>query len=106
MPVSKDYVNSLPAIYRDVLAAFPGFDATRKSGYGLSFQSLYSALNGKYTLGDIKVACEQMEQAGVVQIRHVIFVHPTDDGEELIAAVTGASPAPGPAVPPFPALKH
>ena len=45
--VPHEYVENLPAIYRDLLAAFPQFDSTRKVGYGLSFQSLYSALEGK-----------------------------------------------------------
>jgi hypothetical protein len=102
MSVTADYVKNLPAIYRDILAAFPKFDATRKSGYGLAFQSLYSALNGKYTLGEIKLACEQMAQAGVMEIQHTIFAHPTETGEELIAAVVGGGPAPKFGVPPFP----
>ena len=65
MPISDEYVNSLPEIYRDMLAAFPQFNPTRKVGYGLAFQSLYSALDGKYTLGEIKMACENMAKGGV-----------------------------------------
>src|SRR6266571_1891642 len=88
VPITHEYVESLPAIYRDILAAFPQFDATRKIGYGLSYQSLYSALNGKYNLGEIRMACERMAEGGVMEIRNEIFVHPTPLGEELIAAVT------------------
>jgi hypothetical protein len=51
MAITAAYVKGLPEIYRDLLSAFPHFDATRKVGYGLSFQSLYSALEGKYKLG-------------------------------------------------------
>jgi len=105
IPINAEYVRSLPAIYRDILAAFPKFDPTRKVGYGLSFQSLYSALHGKYNLGDIKVAFEQMAQAGVMEIKNTIFASPTQRGEELIAAVTGATPASKSAVPAFPALQ-
>ncbi|MDD4890241.1 MAG: hypothetical protein PHU85_09960 [Phycisphaerae bacterium] len=94
MPVTKRYLNSLDKIYRDILAAFPQFDATRRVGYGLAYQSLYSALDGKYSLGEIKLACEQMAQGGAVEIRNKIFVHPTALGEELIAAITGQQPAP------------
>jgi hypothetical protein len=101
MPVTEDYVNALPQIYRDILAAFPRFDATRKVGYGLSYQSLYSALNGKYNLGEIRLACERMAEGGVMEIKNEIFAHPTPLGEELIAAVTGETEAPQ-AVPPFP----
>jgi hypothetical protein len=103
MPVSPEYVVSLPAVYRDILAAFPQFDPTRKVGYGLSFQSLYSALEGKYTLGQIQSACQEMVRAGVMQIRNQIFATPTPLGEELIAAVTGGNVAPDTSVPPFPA---
>lgn len=106
MPITTKYVQSLPAIYRDILAAFPQFDPTRKSGYGLSFQSLYSALNGRYNLGEIKLACEQMATAGFMEIRNTIFATPTESGEELIAAVTGGNPASKGGVPPFPVPQH
>ncbi len=105
MPITAEYAESLPAIYRDILAAFPQFDPTRKSGYGLSFQSLYSALNGKYSLGEIKLACEEMAKAGVMEIQNTIFATPTQSGEQLIAAVTHGHPAKA-GVPPFPALHH
>jgi hypothetical protein len=100
MPVTADYVKSLPDIYRDLLAAFPRFDPTRKVGYGLSLQSLYSALDGRYTLREIRLACESMARGGAVEIKNEIFVHPTPLGEELIAAVTRGA-VPPPAVPPF-----
>jgi hypothetical protein len=100
MPITDEYVQALPDIYRDILAAFPQFDSTRKVGYGLSYQSLYSALNGKYTLGQIKMACEKMAAGGVMEIKNEIFAHPTPLGEELIAAVAGGA-IPPPEVPPF-----
>ena len=83
MPVADEYVRNLPEIYRDILAAFPEFSPTRKAGYGLSFPSLYSALDGRYTLGEIELACEQMARAGVMEIKHTIFATPTPAGEEL-----------------------
>jgi hypothetical protein len=101
VPVPHEYVESLPAIYRDILAAFPEFDATRKQGYGLSYQSLYSALDGKYTLGEIVLACQEMAKGGVAEIKNEIFVHPTALGEELIAGITNGKVAQV-AVPPFP----
>jgi hypothetical protein len=100
VPVTQEYVEKLPPIYRDILGAFPEFDARRKIGYGLSYQSLYSALNGKYKLGEIVLACQEMEKGGAVEIKNEIFVHPTALGEELIAAITGGK-APQVAVPPF-----
>lgn len=100
MPVTDEYVNSLPQVYRDILAAFPQFDPTRKSGYGLSYQSLYSAFDGKYNLEQLRMACEKMAEGGVAEIKNEIFVHPTTLGEKLIAAVTGGN-VPEPVVPPF-----
>lgn len=100
MPITENYLTGLPEIYRDILSAFPRFDPTRKAGYGLSYQSLYSALDGKYNLGEIRIACEKMAEGGAVEINNEIFVHPTVLGEELIAAVTGSA-APQVAVPPF-----
>jgi hypothetical protein len=100
VPVTRDYVENLPPIYRDILATFPQFDSTRKIGYGLSLQSLYSALDGKYTLGQIRLASEEMAKGGAVEIKNEIFVHPTALGEAIITAVTGEV-VPQPAVPPF-----
>lgn len=100
MPISDEYVNSLPEIYRDMLAAFPLFDPTRMAGHGLSFQSLYSALDGKYTLGQIVKAGENMTEGGVVEIEGKLFAYPTSLGEELIAAITGIA-APTLKVEPF-----
>jgi hypothetical protein len=100
MPVTSDYVASLAPIYRDILAAFPRFDPTRKVGYGLSYQSLYSALEGKYNVGEIQLACEQMARGEAVEIKNDIFVHPTPLGEELIAAIAGEK-TPQAQVPPF-----
>jgi hypothetical protein len=101
MPVTDKYVKGLPEIYRDILAAFPRFDPTRRMGYGLSYPSLYSALNGKYNLGEIRLACERMAESGVMEIKNELFAHPTPLGEELIAAAAGGR-VPAQAVPAFP----
>ena len=89
MPISDEYVNSLPEIYRDILAAFPQFNPTRMVGYGLSCPSLYSALDRKYTLGQIMKACENMAEGGVMVMRRKLFACPTPLGEELITKITG-----------------
>ena len=101
MPITDEYVESLPDIYRDVLIAFPQFNPNRKFGYGLTYQSLAAALDEKYTFGQIKMACENMAKGGVMKIKHTVFACPTPLGEELIAAVTGGTVAPGLEVPPF-----
>ncbi len=96
--ISKAYLKRLPVIYKDILAAFGRFDPTRQPGEGLAFQSLYSVLDEAYTLGEIRRACLEMEKGGAIEIRNGIFAHPTPLGEQLIHAITGASPM---TIPPF-----
>ena len=100
MAITDAYLQSLAPIYHDILAAFPQFAPTRGAGHGLAFQSLYSALDGKYTLGQIQRACEELAKGGAMEIKHEIFANPTALGEELIAAVAGSA-VPPQDVPPF-----
>ena len=92
MPIDDQYIKNLPDIYRDVLETFPYFNSTRVAGDGLAYQSLYSALADEkkgYTFGQIKKACENMADVGLMVIKHSIFACPTPKGEELISAITG-----------------
>ena len=103
----REYAEKLPDIYREILAAFPRFMPTRKAGFGLAFQSLAADFENrqlKYTMGEIILACEKLRERGFVEIKHGIFVCPTDDGEQLISAVTGQEPAAAVAVPDLPPL--
>jgi hypothetical protein len=87
-----DYVHGLPEIYREILSAFPRIEPNRRKGYGLAFQSLLSDFEGrdlKFGLGEVIQACQQLQQRQLVEIKHRIFVHPTEAGERLIAALTG-----------------
>jgi hypothetical protein len=114
MPTDEElrvYAQSLPAIYREILAAFQRIEPTRKAGYGLGFQTLASDFESSklaYALSDIIQACDQLEQHGLVEIKHRVFVHPTEYGERLIEAMTGrkASLPSIPPLPPPPALAH
>jgi len=103
--ITKDYVDSLPLIYRDILSAFPSFEPNRRKGYGLAYQSLFAAMDEKWQMAEIMKACEQMANAGVVAIKQRFFVHPTEVGEELIAQITGQM-APQLSVPEFPPLPY
>ena len=92
MPIDDQYIKNLPDIYRDVLEAYPQFNSTRIVGDGLAYRSLYSALadeNKRYSLGQIKRACENMADVGLMVIKHSMFACPTPKGEELISAITG-----------------
>lgn len=101
----QEYVESLPAIYREILRAFPRIQPNRKAGYGLGFQTLAADFENEhlaFTLGEIILACQELERQGLVEIKHDLFVHPTARGERLIAAITGRE-APQRTVPPLPA---
>lgn len=99
--VTEEYLQRLPDIYRDILAAFPQLEPTRKAGYGLAYQTLYESLRDRYSMGDIVDACQQMESGGAVELKQQIFVHPTALGEEIIAGLTGKK-APSAPLPAFP----
>ncbi len=100
----RDYARSLPPIYRDVLAAFPRIEPNRRAGYALAFQTIAADFESRgmgFRLGEIINACEQLRQHGLVEIKHRIFVQPTEAGERLIAAITGQQ-APAEEVPALP----
>lgn len=106
MTFPQEYLDQIPPIYLDVLAAYPRIDPVRKKGYGLAVSTIYANLENEkkpYTLGEVREACENLVASGVVQIQNDIFAHPTDLGEELIASLT-KQPIPEKAVPPFPPL--
>ena len=102
--VTQEYVDSLPEIYRDILAAFPQLEPYRNAGDGLAYQTLYEGLQRKHSLGAIIQACEQMAKGNAVVMRAGIFVCPTEVGEEIIAALTGKKPSER-RVPDFPTPK-
>lgn len=106
MPViTDDYVEQLPQIYKDILKSFFMFNPQKRIGERVAVQSLYSALRDKkYTLAQIKTACEKMQEAGVVEISDVIFVEPTETGKQLIEVLERPDPATT-IVPDFPPLK-
>lgn len=95
MPTDKeilDYAKSLPEIYREIFATFPRMEPTRRVGYGLAFQSIAADFADRelpYTLAEIILAGERLQQNGLVEIKHRIFLQPTELGERVIAALTG-----------------
>ncbi len=85
------YAKSLPLIYRDIMAAFPAVEPGRKAGYGLAFQTLamhFANTKRGYGLEEVQEACKPLADSGFIEIKNEIFAHPTDLGEQLIAAVT------------------
>jgi hypothetical protein len=104
MPYLPDsYVAEIPAIYRDILAAFPTIFPQRAKGDGLSVQTLHADLHDKYSIAEIHAAAKELEKKGFVEIKHGIFVHPGDIAEELISKLTGGK-IPSEIVPPLPPL--
>lgn len=100
--ITPEYVDSLDSIYRDILAVFPKIDPARRAGYGLAYQTIYEGLREKYSFAKVMAACGQMSKGGAVTIKNGLYVHPTEFGEEIIAALTGDAAETGENVPPFP----
>jgi len=101
----REYAETLPEIYREVLAAFARIEPNRKAGYGLALQTIAADFEGRglgFTLGDTIEACQQLQDKGFVQIKNRIFVHPTERGERLITVITGREPRRA-SIPPLPA---
>ncbi len=86
----KSYTESLPPIYREILAAFPRIAPSRGPGYGQTYQTLEVDLES-YSFGEIIQACKLLEQRDIVEIKHTNFVCPTELGERLIGIITGQS---------------
>lgn len=104
------YIEELPPIYREILASFPRLEPSRKRGYGLGFQTLATDFESRrlgFTLGQVMQACRQLEEHGLVKIKHRLFVYPTGQGERLISALTGSEAAEEtvPPLPPPPRLR-
>jgi hypothetical protein len=100
------YAKSLPPIYRDIMAAFPAIEPGRKAGYGLAFQTLamhFANTRREHSLGDVQQACKRLADGGFIEIKNEIFAHPTELGEQLIAAVTGKPRASSSGLPQLPA---
>jgi hypothetical protein len=88
----KEYARNLPPVYRDIMAAFPAIEPGRKERYSLAFQTLavhFANTRRGYGLEEIQEACKRLADSGFIEIKNEIFAHPTDLGEQLIAAVTG-----------------
>ena len=100
------YAKKLPPIYRDIMAAFPAIEPGRKAGYGLAFQTLtmhFTNIGKEYSFGEVQDACMRLADSGFIEVRNGIFAHPTDLGEQLIAAVTERPRASSSAIPQLPA---
>ena len=98
--ISQEYLDSLAPIYGDVMRVFPAMEPSRKLGYGLAVQTIYEYLRDAHSFGEISEACRQLEKGGAVTIKNNVFVHPTDLGEDIIAALVGRHAATI-AIPPF-----
>lgn len=104
MTISADYIDHLPQIYKDILKSFFMFNPQQRLGERVAVQSLYSVLRDKrYTLAEVRVACEKMEEAGVAKITDKIFVQPTELGKQLIRQLE--TPDASVSVPDFPPLE-
>ncbi len=105
-PKLKEYAESLPKIYRDIMSAFPAVEPDRHPGYGLALTSITTHVSvgtGRFSQSrfakanaSLEVAAERLEEAGLVELRNGFFLHPTPLGERIITALTGHVPSPDP----------
>jgi hypothetical protein len=92
-----DYARNLPEIYREILSTFPRMEPSRRAGYGLALQTVVADFENRdlsFGLPEVIQACERLQQHGLVEMKHHIFVHPTQYGERVIAALTGQQASP------------
>jgi hypothetical protein len=92
----RTYAQSVPAIYREILAAFPRIEPNRRQGYGLAFQTFAADFENQglnFNLSEIIQACQELERNGLVEIKNRIFVHPTSLGERLVTLISGRQAA-------------
>lgn len=74
-------------LYRDILEVFASFAPNRLHGEGYAYQTIFTQsanLGREHSIQSIIEASGQMREAGIVEIRNEIFVHPTPDGELII----------------------
>lgn len=86
------YAHSLPAIYQEILAAFPRLEPNRKLGYGLAFQTIAADFEDRslgFGLTEIIRACEELEIKNIIEVKYRVFVRPTSLGERLISLISG-----------------
>ena len=76
------------AIFLDILDAITTLSPGRRvRGDGYAYQTLFiqlAQMGKEYEIQQIILASESMRNAGFVEIRNEIFVHPTEPGELLI----------------------
>ena len=102
----REYADSLPPIYQEILRSFPRIEPSRRQGFGLAFQTIAADFENRgidFGLDEIMAACQELEHNGLVENKHRIFVHPTPLCERLISLMTGRM-APTVKVAPLPAL--
>ncbi|HUQ69485.1 MAG TPA: hypothetical protein VM165_08185 [Planctomycetaceae bacterium] len=106
--VPKAYLESLAPIYRDIFQAFWMFNPNGRPEWGVAYQSLHSVMSDKYTLGQIREACNELVRHDALELRGDQFYHPTPMGEGIIrtiqqGATSTTTTTPPPFLPPIPA---
>lgn len=100
---------NLPEVYEELLKAFPEIAPGRVPGSGLAVPTLYAHLRDAHLqqhrdpwpISYVRLAVKQLAAKDIVQVQNQIFVFPTEQGENLITAVSGVLPEPQ-SPPPFP----
>ncbi len=101
--ITRNYTESLPEIYRDVLKTIPRYRSQIEIGGGVAVASLAARLGEKHSYSEIKLACERMARAGVLSQTSEQFFVPTEIGNQLVEMLAEGI-LPEQTVPEFPPL--
>jgi hypothetical protein len=82
--ITDDYVEGLSPIYRDLFESFWMFNPNGRPEWGIAAQSLHATMYDKYTLGEVREACNELLKHGVLELRDEVFYHPTEIGKAII----------------------
>lgn len=101
--ITRDYTDSLPEIYRDILKSVPRYRSQFKFGGSVAVASLAALLGDKHSYAEVRLACDRMAEAGVLRHVHEQSFVPTEIGDQLVEMLAGGS-FPEQTVPDFPPL--
>ena len=92
----REYADKLPAIYRDILAAFPGVAPRRRAGEGLMEETIEQFVadhSPDHRPEDVADGLGRLADRGFLgrDDRFVVYT-PTPLGERLLHVVTGHTP--------------
>ena len=91
----REYAEKLPDIYREILAVFPAASPFRRTGDGLTGETIEEYVTDKnpdIRADDVFEALTNLVNQQFLDCSHNIIFQPSPIGERLITIVTGRAP--------------